>query len=627
MGSLRTARSPSNSNQHNIFEPSDLGKAYMQWLNMQSGLHVAVEAKVTKDYRDNTEYGPFALFFPAEFRRSLQTRTSDVLTTRGQKKLTDSQFNAYLGLEIAMSICPQNDITEYWSDSRFLASFCGDDTKDKVSKYSLYDFILPKIQQLTNFMILCGTTEIFSLTFRGIFMSLVFLLATYKSHSKARTYMPSKPDKYGVRFYAVAGWDSLYVQTLWDNASSNTQSTTPAQRYTRQFPTLHISLCNTLRREDVSVAANLATTLWLAMVGHQTKMLLSSTGYRLVVSDNFYTRHTFARAILAFTDGEVHTTGTSTNSTVEEAVQRVSEAERGKWELVAKKQEAEHQKAQKNLSKSQKTKFEPRLQVSNRAGYLFYKIRKVVIFYSNGLRATPSSRTLSCTSAEAVECCHALDKRLHASSETFMAPTVIAVSNRFMDGVDRVDQLRSTNPYRRREKRLDMTIFMWLLDIALIKAYSLLKRMGEQVPTLREFKWEIADTLTRSEKAIRSQQSHRQKKSQRETIDEVVGSVISMHIITPNSTRNSSGKLKCYLCSLRGISKKSKYGCSKCERGFHVECFSAFHYQDVFKPRSPALRDALEAVCRATIDDPVPFTRNRLNRSITSVDDLTLSSA
>ncbi|POM61720.1 hypothetical protein PHPALM_29228 [Phytophthora palmivora] len=238
----------------------------------------------------------------------LITWTSDVLTTWGQQNLTDRQFNSYLGLEITMSICPLNNITEYCQLLR--RRYQGHDFKIFGQHYA---FILPKIQHLTSFMILCDTAEIFSLTFRSDSLSLLFLLATYKALSKARTYMPSKSDKYGVRFYAVVGCDSLYVHTLWDNASGNTQSTTPSQRYTQQFPTLRTSLYNTLLREDVPVAANpanLATTLWLAMVGHQTKMLLSPTGYRLVVSDNFYTRHTFARAILAFTDGEVHTTGT-----------------------------------------------------------------------------------------------------------------------------------------------------------------------------------------------------------------------------------------------------------------------------------------------------------------------------
>ncbi|POM78669.1 Hypothetical protein PHPALM_3774 [Phytophthora palmivora] len=462
-------------------------------------------------------------------------------------------------------------------------------------------------------MILCDTAEIFSLTFRSDSPSLLFLLATYKALSKARTYMPSKHDKYGVRFYAVVGCDSLYVHTLWDNASGNTQSTTPSQRYTQQLPTLRTSLYNTLLREDVPVAANSATALWLTMVGHQAKMLRSPTGYRLVVSDNFYTRHTLARAILAFTDGAVRTTGTVclnlvdkfNKGAVEEAVKRVSEAERGKWELVAanlvgKSKILSTKKPTRVLQNREKPNSRQHCKYQTEPVTLSTKIAiVVVIFYSNDLRATPSSRTLSCTSSEAVECCHGLYPIQRWTADCmlrrkpFMAPTVIAVYDRFMNGVDRVDQLRSTNSNRRCEKRLDMIIFTWLLDIALINAYTLLKRMGEQVSTLREFKRKIADTLTRNEKAIRRQKSRRQKKRQRETIDEGVGAVTSLHITTPNSTRNSSGKLKCYLCSLRGISKKSKYGCTKCERGFHVECFSAFHYQDAFKARSPALRETL----------------------------------
>eukprot|EP00644_Phytophthora_capsici_P010349 jgi/Phyca11/123533/e_gw1.51.355.1 len=32
-----------------------------------------------------------------------------------------------------------------------------------------------------------------------------------KVRSSARTFMPSKPDKYGVRFNSVVGWESLYA--------------------------------------------------------------------------------------------------------------------------------------------------------------------------------------------------------------------------------------------------------------------------------------------------------------------------------------------------------------------------------------------------------------------------------
>eukprot|EP00644_Phytophthora_capsici_P000740 jgi/Phyca11/109379/e_gw1.16.787.1 len=112
-----------------------------------------------------------------------------------------------------------------------------------------------------------------------------------KARSKARTYMThsksSKPDKYGVRFYAVVGWDSLYVHSLWDNTSGNILPTTPAQRYTELFPVLRTSLHNTLARPEIEFSRKSVTALCISMVGHQTKALRSPSGYRLTVSDNF----------------------------------------------------------------------------------------------------------------------------------------------------------------------------------------------------------------------------------------------------------------------------------------------------------------------------------------------------
>ncbi|EGZ25112.1 hypothetical protein PHYSODRAFT_434171, partial [Phytophthora sojae] len=67
-----------------------------------------------------------------------------------------------------------------------------------------------------------------------------------KARSRARTYMPSKPDKYGLRFYAVVGWDALYVHSLWDNGSGNATRSTPAERYTELFPSLRTPLYNML---------------------------------------------------------------------------------------------------------------------------------------------------------------------------------------------------------------------------------------------------------------------------------------------------------------------------------------------------------------------------------------------
>ncbi|KAG3071370.1 hypothetical protein PI125_g22766 [Phytophthora idaei] len=82
-----------------------------------------------------------------------------------------------------------------------------------------------------------------------------------------------------------------------------------------------------------------------------------------------------------------------------------------------------------------------------------------------------------------------------------------------------------------------MTLFTWLIDLAIINAFALLKTATSSIPTLREFKRRIADTLTSNEKDLRRQ------RLRREALDEVVGADTSFHIVTPSSTKYSNGKL------------------------------------------------------------------------------------
>ncbi|GMF26610.1 unnamed protein product [Phytophthora fragariaefolia] len=249
-------------------------------------------------------------------------------------------------------------------------------------------------------------------------------------------------------------------------------SSAPAERYTILFPTLMTPLYNTLRAEDVAIEPDTATATWIAMAGHKTRVLRSPTEHRLVVSDNFYTRHTFAQAQLKITDGEMHLLGTVRINLVDKwkkvvmaaAVARLGAGERGTWEVVAavdpepawEAKKKAHHNGQRRRAKAKRTQYEPATFHVERVGYIVYMDRKVIIFYTNDLKATPSALTLPSSSPEAVFCCHgtypiqrwAEDRMLHR--KVFMAPTVIAAYNFCMNAVDQVGQLRSTNPIRRR---------------------------------------------------------------------------------------------------------------------------------------------------------------------------------
>ncbi|GMF18251.1 unnamed protein product [Phytophthora fragariaefolia] len=312
-----------------------------------------------------------------------------------------------------------------------------------------------------------------------------------------------------------------------------------------------------------------------------------------VVSDSFYTCHTYARAVEVFPDGEVRLLGSVRMNLVnrfnqfalEPAVQRDATQERGSWELVAAVDPEENYKQNPPPT---------------------IKSEKAAEALENGVHAdtygTMSTCWLPSTSPEAVFLCHGTVPIMRWTGDTVMhrnalvAPALVAAYNQCVNAVDRVNQLRSTNPTRRREKRLHILVFTWLLDLSIINAYALYRHLSDSTSTsatLREFKRNIADAFTRNEKAAKYQRDRRQRKRQTDGLDDAVDSDESLHVITPNSTQHSNGRLTCYLCSLRGMpSKRSGYGCSKSERGFYVGCFGAFHYKDALKADTPQLEDA-----------------------------------
>jgi hypothetical protein len=101
---------------------------------------------------------------------------------------------------------------------------------------------------------------------------------------------------------------------------------------------------------------------------------------------------------------------------------------------------------------------------------LCFQDSKTVIIYTNDLASTPSKDILDSASQEAIDAVHGLAPiRRWCGTEastrtTFNVPAPIKAYNLFMNRVDRVDQLRSTNPTRRKEVRVNMSLFTSILD-------------------------------------------------------------------------------------------------------------------------------------------------------------------
>ncbi len=108
-----------------------------------------------------------------------------------------------------------------------------------------------------------------------------------------------------------------------------------------------------------------------------------------------------------------------------------------------------------------------------------------MVFYSNDLLETPPEAVLHGSDDRAVQCMHGLstisrwmgNEVLHWTG--FLVPAPIVAYNKFMNGVDHMDQLRSTHVTQWREKKVHMTIITYLLDLSFTQAYTIYQKINE----------------------------------------------------------------------------------------------------------------------------------------------------
>uniref|UniRef100_H3H696 PiggyBac transposable element-derived protein domain-containing protein n=1 Tax=Phytophthora ramorum TaxID=164328 RepID=H3H696_PHYRM len=291
------------------------GNAYVDHLIQESGLHIVRDREVRTVYKDRGELGLLSLFFTREFRTSLQTWTNKMLKTKGRLEAMEFEIDAYIGLEIAISFNPVTDIKELWSQKLFM----GQSDFALTMARNRFESIRARFQVHAPESIPVERRELDPLWHsRRLMAQIQEKFATIavpvgavslnentvrtKARSSAKTFLPSKPDKYGVRFYVVVGWESLCAYSVWDNGSGNRTRTTPAERYVGVFPALRTPFFRTLDLGDIPISRKDPSALWVAMCGHLTKQNPAQDGHRRLVCDNFYTRHNLAKTLMAITD-------------------------------------------------------------------------------------------------------------------------------------------------------------------------------------------------------------------------------------------------------------------------------------------------------------------------------------
>ena len=179
---------------------------------------------------------------------------------------------------------------------------------------------------------------------------------------------------------------------------------------------------------------------------------------------------------------------------------------------------------------------------------------------------------------------------------TFVVPAVIVAYNQYMNGVDRVDQRVSTNATSRKEPRLHMSVLTYFMDLATNNAFSIFQEVDcneedrkGKYGTYFDFKRRLCagliapylkekDDKNRRKRKKLSTPSEDSNDDGERRVDYMLGSNGHHHMLVENVNRKET---TCYMCSMRGIHKKSIYGCTGCRKGFHVNCFTAYHCQGV----------------------------------------------
>lgn len=134
------------------------------------------------------------------------------------------------------------------------------------------------------------------------------------------------------------------------------------------------------------VAKSCSSALCCAQMSHQTHLHPSPDRGRLMVMDSFYTRHVLARQFSQLSDEECRVLGTVrfTNNddlnslALREATESLTNAYRGEWRLV--------QVYHKEMNTSNVAA------VADKTGFLVFKDRSIVSFYTNDLVDTPRLR-------------------------------------------------------------------------------------------------------------------------------------------------------------------------------------------------------------------------------------------
>jgi hypothetical protein len=201
---------------------------YVEELKRNSRLKLLQEQKIKKAYQDGKELGLFQLFFTDEYLQVVLRWTNHKLKSNNEVAISFNKMKAYLGLEMGMSIVQYNTIDKYWETDFLQGHHNFSDTMSRIdfttirshfTPHENYDANRAEIDPLHGCRSFMTQFRTKSAELAGPDGQIAFdeASARFKGRCRAVSYIPSKPDKFAIRFYASVCWKTLYVHSIVDN--------------------------------------------------------------------------------------------------------------------------------------------------------------------------------------------------------------------------------------------------------------------------------------------------------------------------------------------------------------------------------------------------------------------------
>ena len=505
--------------------PQEIGlSTYLDDICAGSELYIKNRRQVQIVYEKEGLYGLFSLFVTPLFKNHIMEWTNNRLHKAGHPLLTMAELDAWIGLQLAMSIVPLANMRDFWKDDpllgqeffkalmpwdRFLkiraklaVHNCMDISMFQKAKDPFWDFRFMMRHFQERFT---KTAEAYGNT------ALDEMGVRFSGRHRGVTYAPQKPEKFVFQFYAEAHYESLYVTQIQSNDSGVYPKNAPA-KYLQIYPKLQGPLqkvVDWMTSIGSTIDMKSASTLWMAMIcqPYVEKPECPHLKSKLVIVDNFYTRHMLGLGVDRLSMGRVKLLGTiKTNlicshskKLVQKMSKTIADLKRGSWCMVKcyQQETAEMSKA----GKFKKLK-DPKLVPSQNAAFILFKDKKVCQFYTNALTGTMSEDFLMGDAHEAHVLVHGLAPIRRWTQESvggrsvLMVPRLVAHYNKYMCAVDRVDLHRSMCATQRQEKRGIMAFFTFCLNLSVLNARALQRALDNlQIPENRKAKQSIVVRL------------------------------------------------------------------------------------------------------------------------------------